>query len=346
MSFDAFFEKNSTAKPRFEALPDDIRESVKYTRALIAGCTDPELVNKSVTALNAELNARGIIGKDAKLKSDDAIVTEQSSDPTDNSIRPVFDYEDLAAPSFTGCFLGCSATDLGEGTDLIYVVELPLDSDTLCYRTVVAQVHTARLKIETPAAQNEQDQQESDGEILAGYLGELAKIKDPEFQEDLKDLIEIFEEYKEFNAAFMRVVGESTTHMFANPFIGMNEEARTLVGEVIGMSFTKNVVYRIEADIIKTERVPGGTSVKVSTQIFDCEYRGIGTAMDYSKAREGDKEVIIPLEAMQPVVLVSDADQIEYQVPLKHIRSIVNATPTTCEDFRAQFVAKYPASER
>ncbi len=346
MSFDAFFEQHNTTKPRFEALPEDILESIKYTRAIIAGCNDQELVDKSVAALNVELNARGIIGRDAKLKSDDAIVTEQSIDPTDNSMSPVFDYEDLTAPSFTGCFLGCNATELGEGPDLIYVVELPLNNDTLRYQTVIAQVDTAYLKVETPSAQKEEDLRENDGELLAGYLGELAKIKDPEFQDDLKDLIEIFEEYKEFDAAFMRAVGESTTHMFANPFIGMNEEVRTLVGEVIGMSFTKNVIYRIEADIIKTERVLGGTSVKVSTQLFDCEYRGIGTAMDYAKAYDGDKEVIIPLEAMQPVVLVSDAKQIEYQVPLKHIRSIVNATPTTCEDFRAQFVAKYPASER
>lgn len=333
MTFDTNFELNGSGF-RFENLPAEVLLSVKHTRELIAGCGDDELVAQSVAFLNQELIELGLVGKDAKLKSDDVIVTEQSIDPEDRRLKPVLDAEVLSRNSFDGTFLGCSATELGFGPDLVYVVEMPLDENSLHYRTAIAPVDSARLELESAP----KFMTTHEGEDLASYLMELSSIHDPEFQEDLKDLIEVFEEYDAIDPAFLRSLGEVVTHMFANPFVGMDEEARRLVGKVIDTCFDKEVTYRIYGDALEVDEVTGGSKLGVKSVLMDGYYEGIGASMDYLRVQGQEATGIVPVESLQPVIMMRDQTGELHRIPLKYIRQFDDVTPATCQEFRARFI--------
>lgn len=333
MTSDTNFELNGPGF-RFENLPAEVLSSVKYTRELIAGCGDTELIEQSVTSLNKELSTLGLIGKDAKLRSDDVIVTEQSIDPEDRRLKPVLDSDILSLNSFDGTFLGCSATELGFGPDLVYVVEMPLDENSLHYRTAVAPVDSAKLELESaPKFMTTQE-----GEDLASYLIELSTIRDPEFQNDLKDLIEVFEDYDSIEPAFLRSLGEVVTHMFANPFVGMDEEARMAVGRIIDTCFDKEVTYRIYGDALEVDEVKGGSKLGVKSVLMDGHYEGVGASMDYLRVKGKEGGGIVPVESSQPVIMIRDKSGELYRIPLKYIRECENVTPISCDEFRARFI--------
>lgn len=305
----------------------------------ISTTDDPSAIKPKVAELNQKLSEGGFIAGDARLRSEFAIVTSRGL--SDGIVQPVFDPEILETETFEGVFLGCDVAELGDGPELVYTLEMPLDTKTMRFRTVIAPVNLSRVAVKS----REHMGNVTDKDELASSLGLLAAITDPEFQVDLRSLTRLFEEYDSSDHAFVRELGRITTHMLANPFVGMDDQARTAIGKIIDSCFKDKGMYAITGEIFEMKPTQRGRTITVDSVELLGVYKGIGLSPDYRIVNSPEGDIIELAESHQPVILVPDNNGKLLRIPLKSIHSIEwqgeLPSQVSCQLFREQYLNGY-----
>lgn len=333
---------------KFEFFPTEVLERIELTRQrVIEAEGDRHKISQAVDSLNNELVLRGFIGREAQLGSEFATVISRGLNDDESDIVPVFDPDVLLMTSFEGSFVGCEAIITGNETELVYHIELPLDEDTLRFRTVTAPVDMTSMKIEVtqPVLNSEEDEEEDD--LFYKALEIFSTISDQEVLDSVQLLKECYEMAEEFNASFIRGMAIVANHMMTYPEVKDNEAMvsalENLFTGVVDLDFFY-LVKGIDARVSRWEKEyrAQATSIDIKAQV-----QGIGLIHNFDYDPKSAEAAQVHQDYQIAYVML-DAHRVEYIVPAQYLVEFIETEVPKmhmdyCEEARYRFLKVHPS---
>lgn len=333
---DADYYLPSEREPKnLQKLSSEQLKMVDMVREQIAASNDIEHMHSTVGYLNDALRQDGLLGQSASLQSDFATVVSRGVDYETNELEVLQPLEIISAAEHEGVFVGCDVALLdGDTPELVYLLELPLITDDLRFRTVLAAVDDAKLTVEV------------DVSGIGQSLEALAQIKNSIVTRNLRLMGEI-KDTDELDADSLSELSMLAIEILAQPEVAKNKLLKDAVAEIFASFVDKEEWYTFEGfDAEITEKVG---SIKLAINQIEAvgQVYAVTTINDfeYIEAKDDQKASAVVSKTMQPAFIFKDQDTI-HVVPTRYLTlfCVDDFSPTSshCGNARERFLEEYP----
>ncbi len=305
----------------FLALSDETLAMIEAVRVQIIDAASVEDMTMALEAVNSVLLDMKVIGRTARLRSDFSMVVAQKLHADGERLVSLPQPEIVSDEEFEGVFMGCDIAPLSAGgiPELVYRLELPLTTDALELRTVVASADDAELQVEVEPLGVDEDNEAHYDEAVAV----LNRIEDKEVGEIVQRLLEAIELHEgDVNAKLLRDIGILATEMLAHEEPQHSPEVRdalmTVIAELIEDNSTVYDLhgYSLTRDTSSDQKRPGlFAEMTMRTPIFGC--RTVTNYEYFPGDLEGQDASLTKQEGLQPTFVAYDEDGVEHLFPLK-----------------------------
>ncbi|HWT39943.1 MAG TPA: hypothetical protein VN081_01545 [Dongiaceae bacterium] len=335
----------SEREPRnFLELPDTLLDLIESACRQVAETNDLGTKQEIARSLNDIFIQDDLLGRTARVRSDLSVIVSRKLDDQGSGLTPAYNPEVTSGEQYEGVFLGCAISSVSDGTpELVYLLELPLVTEDLVFRTVITPVHQATLSVEV----NLPAPQKAGGELWQS-LELLHTIDDEVVQKNLYLMTDLMEATNETDADFLKEMGLLATEILARPLIMDNLKARDAISKIFASCVDEGAWYLFEGlrfgvVLEEKERFISVDEMEAVGQIHSAT---ITEDFDYTYAQKDKPAHITLKKTLQPAYVFLDTHNVEYVVPVRYFTLFTmdrySPDEATCGAAREHFLEAYP----
>lgn len=333
-----YFLSPERSPNNYQALSRDVLSIVEAVRLQISDSDDLERMRDAVSNLNDVFVQDGLLGKTAQLQSDFSTVISRGVDYQSGALKAIEMPEELSGAAHEGVFIGCDVVPLSTmQPELVYVVELPVDTEGLRFKTVLAAVDDAQLMI------NEENEESGIGHALEL----LSRVENDIVAENLRRLSKIYEVTDEVDADFLKEIGLLTSSILSVPEVSESKQLRDAVCELIANMVNHEDWYAFEGFDVEVSERNGGIALGINQIEAVGQIHSVTTIHDfeYIEATVEKAASAIPRQTAQPAFVFLQDDK-AYVVPIRYLTLFYvdsfSASGSSCDTARSRFLEENP----
>lgn len=332
-----YFLPSDREPKNFHKLSTEQLEVVRMVREQIADSDDLDRMRDAAANLNDVFAADGLLGQSATLQSESSTVISRGVNYQASSLEIDKVLEIVSGEKHEGVFVGCDVIPLNSMTpELVYLLELPMVTKGLRFRTAVAAVDDAELMIDAEA------------EGMGESLELLSQVRSDIVTRNLRIMGELKNESQEVvDSDYLKEMALLAIEILAQPEIAKSKKLTDAVAEIFSELIDGAVRYAFEGfDVERVERAKG-LALAVN-QIEALGYVHTVTTVEdfeYIPAADGKEASAIVSKTLQPA-FVFMGDGKAHVVPIRYLSLFyvdrLSDKDSRCDSARERFLSEYP----
>ena len=329
----------------FSRLSGEHNEMIESVRKNVMKAVDVRTAKNEASLINEIFVADGLMGRTAQLSTTLSQVISRDLDFNTGNVSKTLEPEVFAGRTYVGMFAGCDVISYADGrNELVYVVELPVQVETMRFKTVASPVETATLTVDVPP-----ELSLIDSEKMAAAITQLVRIDSFEVQEALQDIMKMIQHTDEITAEFLAELSLHMIRIMGDPAVKGDKDSYNALANIIIELLDDEALYTVHGLEFKPRKPGKKHAVSLKETKFSGEVHAIVmiSNLEFSADIDGSGPGWVIQSNMQPAILMLDEKYRERVVPLSHLYSFeVEDFDKACESSRLRFIEQNPDTLR
>lgn len=272
------YELSSERYPaQYLRLSDEVLTTIQALKDQVMDAEDLAEAQDALGIAHDMLHDEGVLGRSVKIEAEAAIIVSRSLHYDSGQLQPLMEPEIMTRETIEGVFAGCTLVPFQAGRlELAYVVELPLETEALRFRSALIATDDGDVKVETvlPMAAQKMKQ-------LEAVTHTINESGIDTLKENWRKLFDVLEDSEEVDVTFLQELAIIATHIMAEPLVVDRKDIRDMITEIFSELIQPDQDYHMKGmDVLITPTEKGRT---VTVDMVDGVFAitGVTTIRDF-----------------------------------------------------------------